>query len=68
MLEAAAHGETITLMSERKEVSVAPEVLRAYAGTYELNPKFSITTTVENNQLMTQVTNQLKFPFRGVGK
>jgi CubicO group peptidase (beta-lactamase class C family) len=62
LLGAAAHGDTVTLTSERKEVSVSPEILRDYAGTYELNPNFSITITLEENQLMAQATKQPKFP------
>jgi len=41
---------------------VSPAILADYAGTYELNPNFSIVMTVENGQLMTQATHQPKFP------
>jgi hypothetical protein len=62
MLGDAAHGGTVTLLSERKEITVPADTLRTYAGTYELNPKFALTLTVENDQLMAQATNQPKFP------
>jgi CubicO group peptidase (beta-lactamase class C family) len=62
MLGAVAHGDPVTLMSERKEVSVAPEALSAYTGTYELNPNFTITITAENNQLQLQASRQPKHP------
>jgi CubicO group peptidase (beta-lactamase class C family) len=61
-LAAVARGEAVVLASERKEISVPAAVLAAYQGTYELAPTFSITMTVENGQLMTQATNQPKFP------
>lgn len=48
--------------TERTEVRVDPAVLARYAGTYELSPAFSITFTLEGNQLMAQATNQPKVP------
>ena len=47
---------------ERTVVKVDPAVLARYAGTYQLAPNFSVTFTVEGDQLMTQATNQPKFP------
>jgi CubicO group peptidase (beta-lactamase class C family) len=46
----------------RTSVTVDPNVLAQYVGTYELSPTFSIAMTLEGNQLMTQATNQPKFP------
>ncbi len=46
----------------RTPVKVDRAVLARYVGTYELSPKFSITYTLEGDQLMTQATNQGKFP------
>jgi len=46
----------------RTAVKVDRSVLGRYAGTYELAPTFSITFTLEGDQLMTQATNQPKFP------
>ena len=56
------HGQSVVLPSEKKEISVAPAVLSKYVGTYELMPGFNIVMTLENGQLMTQATNQPKFP------
>jgi hypothetical protein len=61
-LGAVAHGEKVVVPSERKEVTVPAAVLATYVGTYELSPTFKIVMTVENGQLMTQATNQPKFP------
>ncbi len=61
-LGAVAHGETVILPSERREVSVPAKLLAEYAGTYEVSPEFKIVVTVEGNQLMTQATGQPKFP------
>ena len=55
-------GKPVTLPSERKAVAVSPEILRQYAGTYELHPGFNIVVTLEENQLMEQATGQKKFP------
>lgn len=46
----------------RTEVKVDPAVLARYAGTYQLAPNFNVTFTLEGDQLMTQATNQPKFP------
>src|SRR5438105_1707898 len=39
-LAKVAHGEKVVLPTERKEITVSPEVLKQYVGTYELTPKF----------------------------
>jgi CubicO group peptidase (beta-lactamase class C family) len=46
----------------RKEIQVKPEVLAQYAGVYELQPGVEATMTVQNGQLMTQITGQPQFP------
>ncbi|GGH04807.1 hypothetical protein GCM10011586_21100 [Silvibacterium dinghuense] len=46
----------------RTQVHVDPSVLARYVGTYELHPNFRVTFTLEGDQLMTQATNQPKFP------
>jgi len=61
-LGAVARGEQVVLASERKEVSVSPNILAKYVGNYEFSPTFSITMTLEDGRLMTQATNQPKFP------
>jgi CubicO group peptidase (beta-lactamase class C family) len=46
----------------RTVVDVDRTVLARYVGTNELTPDFSIAFSLEGNQLMTQATNQPKFP------
>jgi CubicO group peptidase (beta-lactamase class C family) len=48
--------------AERTEVKLDTAVLARYVGTYELAPNFSITFTLEGDQLMSQATNQRKLP------
>ena len=38
------------------------EVLSHYVGTYELQPGVEVVMTLEDGQLMTQLTGQPKFP------
>jgi hypothetical protein len=61
-LAQVAHGEKVVLATERKEVTVAPDVLKQYVGTYELSPTFSIVVTLETDHLEAQATSQQKFP------
>jgi len=61
-LAALAHGEKVELPSERKEVTVAPEILERYVGTYELAPKMQMMVMLEGGQLITQVSGQGKVP------
>lgn len=56
-----ARGQTVTLPGERQAVVVAPEVLRAYEGVYELSPTFVITVSVVDGKLMAQATGQSAF-------
>ncbi len=64
-LAAIAHGESVVLPSERKEVAVSPVILSGYVGAYDLSalqPGFEIVMTLEDGKLMTQATGQPKFP------
>lgn len=45
----------------RKEIAVAPKILKQYVGEYELQPGFSLVMTLENDKLFTQATGQQKF-------
>ena len=45
-------------VKERKEVALDPKTLAAYVGEYELKPDFTITVTVEKDQLFLQATGQ----------
>ena len=46
----------------RTAIKVDRAVLARYVGTYEIAPTFSIAFSLERDQLMTQATNQPKFP------
>jgi CubicO group peptidase (beta-lactamase class C family) len=46
----------------RQEVQLLPRILAQYTGVYELQPGVEVTMTVEDGQLMTQITGQPKFP------
>ncbi len=57
-----ALGKEVPKPVVRKEIHVPAEVLSRYVGVYQLAPSFAMTVTLENGQLMTQATNQPKFP------
>ena len=57
-----ARGGNIELASERTEITVDPDSLREYEGTYALSPSFVLKFWVEGDQLMTQASNQSAFP------
>jgi hypothetical protein len=61
-LAALAHGENVVLPSERKEITVLPQILEGYVGTYQLAPRLNMMITVEGGQLMAQVSGQGKAP------
>jgi len=61
-LSQVAHGEKVVLSSERKEVTVSPDLLKQYVGTYEMASDFRLVMTLEDGHLMTQATNQNKNP------
>jgi CubicO group peptidase (beta-lactamase class C family) len=61
-LGALMHGETVTLSSERKEVTVPAATLTKYVGAYELAPGAIMTITLEGEQLMGQLSGQGKLP------
>lgn len=56
------HGGSVKLISDRKEISLPPEVLRRYVGTYSLAPQQSVMITLEGNQLMFQMSGQSHIP------
>ena len=57
-----AHGESVVLTSERKEISLTPAQLQRYAGTYSLAPNVDIMVTVRDGQLYAQLSGQRQFP------
>jgi hypothetical protein len=57
-----AHGQTVTLQSERKEIKLDPKVLQRYVGAYQMAPGANMLVTLDNNQLVSQLTNQGPIP------
>ncbi|MEX2349390.1 MAG: serine hydrolase [Flavobacteriaceae bacterium] len=47
--------------AEREAITLAPETLAVYKGTYELQPSFHIEVTVVGNRLFAQATGQPNF-------
>ena len=45
-----------------KAIKLSESVLSQYVGVYEFNPKFAMTVTLEDGELVTQATNQNKLP------
>jgi CubicO group peptidase (beta-lactamase class C family) len=57
-----AHGQTITLLTERKEITLDTKVLSRYVGAYQMGPGVNMFITLDNNQLISQMTNQGPVP------
>ena len=67
-LAAMAHGETVKLQSERKEITLDPKVLSRYVGAYQMAPGANMLITLEGNQLFTKLGNQGAGPdLSGIG-
>ena len=61
-LATVAHGGRVVLLSERKELALAPKMLARYVGVYELSPAVTMTITLADGRLMTQLSRQPTFP------
>ena len=61
-LAAIAHGETVKLQSERKEITLDPKILARYVGAYQMAPGVNMLVTLENNQLFSKLGNQQAIP------
>jgi CubicO group peptidase (beta-lactamase class C family) len=61
-LATVAHGEAVTLVTERKEITVSSEILERYIGTYEVTPTLHMTVTLVDGKLMTQLGGQRALP------
>lgn len=57
-LAVLAYSETETPVSERKQITLAPDALARYAGTYEIAPGVNVYIRLENGQLTEEVTGQ----------
>jgi CubicO group peptidase (beta-lactamase class C family) len=45
----------------RKEITLSNDILKQYAGKYELGPNFYVEVTIEGNQIFAQATGQGQF-------
>jgi len=57
-----AHGDTFTLTSERKAITVPAATLAKYVGEYQLAPAIVMTISLDGEQLSGQLTGQGKLP------
>jgi CubicO group peptidase (beta-lactamase class C family) len=57
-----AMGKPFTVPQVRKELILDKSILESYVGEYQLSPEFSITITLDGNQLKAQATGQAEFP------
>jgi hypothetical protein len=60
-LAALSHGETVTLPSERKEITLDSTVLKRYVGAYRMASGVNLIT-LEGNQLFSKLGNQPAVP------
>ena len=58
--EVQGKGIDKTAAPEREPVVIAPEILKAYEGKYELQPGFVLEITTQGSQLFAQATGQPK--------
>jgi CubicO group peptidase (beta-lactamase class C family) len=61
-LGALAHGDTVTLANERKEITLHPEVLSRYVGVYQVSPGTNLVITFDKSQLFGKLTSQQALP------
>jgi len=61
-LAAIAQGETVELPSERKEITLTPQFLKQYVGTYEMAPNVNFMIRLTNGQLSAQLSGQQALP------
>jgi CubicO group peptidase (beta-lactamase class C family) len=61
-LAAVAHGDAVQLTTERKEITVSSDILAKYAGIYAMAPGVTMTITLADGQLISQMSRQGKVP------
>lgn len=61
-LAALALGETVTLISERKEIELPIATLQKYVGVYQLNEALANSIRLVDGRLTSQVTGQRQSP------
>ena len=57
-----AHGGTVQLTAERKEIALPVATLSKYVGTYELAPGVNMMIRLAGDRLTTQLSGQPQFP------
>jgi hypothetical protein len=57
-----AHGDTVTMTSERKEITLPVATLSKYVGTYEVAPGVNMMMRLVGDHLTTQLTGQGQIP------
>lgn len=60
-LMTVARGGAVTLPGERQAITLPPETLKTYEGTYALSPDFGFTVRLTDGKLMVQATGQAAF-------
>lgn len=55
-------SDTVPEAPQHHEISVSPDKLKDYVGSYALAPGFTLTVTMEGDHLEAQATNQPKAP------
>jgi len=61
-LASIAHGDKVTFDSERTEITLGPDVIGRYAGTYQVAPGSAYVITLDKNQLSSKFGNQPLLP------
>ena len=61
VFERFIEGVNFTAPVTRTEVKLAPEVLKVYAGVYELDQNTRLTISVEDGRIFGQITGQARF-------
>ncbi len=56
-----AHGGSVQLTSERREIALPKSALEPYVGTFQLRPGVDMTVSLDGGHLMVQLTGQPKF-------
>ena len=62
LLGTLAHGQPVTLASERKEITLPAEVLARYAGVYQADGGPPLVVAVDGGQLVVRPNNQGSIP------
>lgn len=61
-LAAVARGETVTLQTEREQITVDPSILGRYVGAYHVQMGPNMLVTLDGDQLSTKLGNQPPVP------